>query len=186
MGNQCVDVEAHCSLHQGAVLIFFLFFFCFPNETNQLCVFWQRSFWWQWKLGAQKFQFRKPLGPSFIFFSSKWLISPRHQGEAGRLKSPITRLSLNSTCSWTHLALLGCIDVRAYTNMGQIKKFYSVSIQKTCEKSICVYVCLILCGAYVCVATHGGQKRALDSLQLELQAIACCSIWVLRASAGKS
>lgn len=122
MGNQCdqqaVDVEAHCSLHEGGQMFLSIFFFLAFQMKPTNFVFLVEEFLVAVEAGCLEVLVQKTPWALVYFFPSKWLISLRHQGEAGRLKPPITRLSLNSTCSWTHLALLGCIDVRAYANMG--------------------------------------------------------------------
>lgn len=40
---------------------------------------------------------------------------------------------------------------------------------------MCMGACMSLCRAYVCSA-HGGQKRVLDLLELELQGVKSCYI----------
>jgi hypothetical protein len=42
----------------------------------------------------------------------------------------------------------------------------------TCTCALCVCVC-------VCVCTIGIQKRVLDSLEVELQEVMSCRVWVL-------
>ena len=43
---------------------------------------------------------------------------------------------------------------------------------------VCIYVCMYVC---VCmyVGNHGVRKRAMDTLQLELQTVVSCLRWVL-------
>lgn len=45
-----------------------------------------------------------------------------------------------------------------------------------------VWVCLSVCYVHVGSDTHGGQKGALDSLALELQAVMNHPMWVLGGS----
>ena len=45
--------------------------------------------------------------------------------------------------------------------------------------TVCVCVCVCVC-VYACeCSAHGGQKRAPDTLELKLQAVESCLLWVL-------
>jgi hypothetical protein len=49
---------------------------------------------------------------------------------------------------------------------------------------MCVHGCVITC--HICVGTRGGQQRAFDILELELQAVVNCLMLVLENQLGSS
>lgn len=73
--------------------------------------------------------------------------------------------------------LLVCVHMRAYAHMCA-----HLCIFKICFFILCICVCMSIC--HICVGSCGGQKRALDSLELKLQFIVSCYVGARELNSG--
>ena len=67
-----------------------------------------------------------------------------------------------------------CLSVCLPVSQSVSQSFYS-----------CVYFCLSICVLHEC-SGHGRQKSIVDSLELELQVVVSCLMWVLGTKPGSS
>lgn len=53
-------------------------------------------------------------------------------------------------------------------------------------RDLILYVCVCICGRHVCIHANGGQKRGVDPLELDLQAVLSHLMHVLGTELGSS